>query len=154
MKTTLLLAFSLAAGAAHAQTPAPTAAATTAQVDARFANWLGCWRLEDDLAGTGARMALLNRGHRREIEAAVHERRQPPRIHVHLRRTRRGEEPIADLVAAGVEQAQVLEKRIEQQRLGLLTLLEPIMIAFLGVIVGGIVIAMYLPIFDLISKLT
>jgi type II secretory pathway component PulF len=27
------------------------------------------------------------------------------------------------------------------------------MIAFLGVIVGGIVIAMYLPIFDLISKL-
>jgi hypothetical protein len=34
-----------------------------------------------------------------------------------------------------------------------LTLLEPIMIAFLGVIVGGIVIAMYLPIFDLISKL-
>ena len=36
---------------------------------------------------------------------------------------------------------------------GLLTLLEPIMIAFLGVLVGGIVIAMYLPIFDLISKL-
>ena len=28
------------------------------------------------------------------------------------------------------------------------------MIAFLGVIVGGIVIAMYLPIFDLISKLS
>ena len=37
---------------------------------------------------------------------------------------------------------------------GLLTLLEPIMIAVLGVVVGGIVIAMYLPIFDLISKLT
>ena len=37
---------------------------------------------------------------------------------------------------------------------GLLTLLEPIMIAILGVVVGGIVIAMYLPIFDLISKLT
>jgi type II secretory pathway component PulF len=28
------------------------------------------------------------------------------------------------------------------------------MISILGVIVGGIVIAMYLPIFDLISKLT
>jgi type II secretory pathway component PulF len=28
------------------------------------------------------------------------------------------------------------------------------MISFLGVIVGGIVISMYLPIFDLISKLT
>ena len=36
---------------------------------------------------------------------------------------------------------------------GLLTLMEPVMIAFLGVVVGGIVIAMYLPIFDLISKL-
>jgi type IV pilus assembly protein PilC len=35
----------------------------------------------------------------------------------------------------------------------LLTLLEPIMIAFLGGVVGGIVIAMYMPIFDLISKL-
>jgi type II secretory pathway component PulF len=34
-----------------------------------------------------------------------------------------------------------------------LTLLEPIMIFFLGGIVGDIVIAMYLPIFDLISQL-
>ena len=30
----------------------------------------------------------------------------------------------------------------------------PSMIAFLGAVVGGIVISMYLPIFDLISKLT
>ena len=37
---------------------------------------------------------------------------------------------------------------------GLLTLLEPVMIALLGGVVGGIVIAMYMPIFDLISKLT
>jgi type II secretory pathway component PulF len=29
-----------------------------------------------------------------------------------------------------------------------------VMIALLGLVVGGIVIAMYLPIFDLISKLT
>ena len=35
----------------------------------------------------------------------------------------------------------------------LLTLLEPVMIAVLGVVVGGIVFAMYLPIFDLISRL-
>ncbi|MBI3447806.1 MAG: type II secretion system F family protein [Acidobacteria bacterium] len=33
----------------------------------------------------------------------------------------------------------------------LLTLLEPIMISFLGVMIGGIVIAMYMPIFNLIS---
>jgi type IV pilus assembly protein PilC len=36
----------------------------------------------------------------------------------------------------------------------MLTLMEPIMIAFLGVVVGGIVIAMYLPIFDLISRMS
>ena len=36
---------------------------------------------------------------------------------------------------------------------GLLTLLEPVMIAVLGVVVGGIVFAMYMPIFDLISRL-
>ena len=36
---------------------------------------------------------------------------------------------------------------------GLLTLLEPVLIAVLGVVVGGIVFAMYLPIFDLISRL-
>lgn len=60
MTTTLLLAFSLAAGAASAQSPAsaPVTPAATAQVDARFANWLGCWRLEDDLAGTGARLCI------------------------------------------------------------------------------------------------
>lgn len=58
MKTTLLLAFSLATGVAYAQQPAASAPVTTAQVDARFANWLGCWRLEDDLAGTGGRMCV------------------------------------------------------------------------------------------------
>ena len=35
----------------------------------------------------------------------------------------------------------------EQSRL--LTLLEPVMIAFLGIVVGGIVVAMYLPIFKM-----
>lgn len=34
---------------------------------------------------------------------------------------------------------------------GLLALLEPMMIVFLGVVVGGIVVAMYLPIFDMIN---
>jgi type IV pilus assembly protein PilC len=49
--------------------------------------------------------------------------------------------------------ADFYEEEVDTAVAGLLTLLEPIMIAFLGVIVGGIVIAMYLPIFDLISKL-
>src|SRR6187200_62374 len=50
--------------------------------------------------------------------------------------------------------AEFYEEEVDTAVAGLLTLLEPIMIAFLGLIVGGIVIAMYMPIFDLISKLT
>jgi type IV pilus assembly protein PilC len=50
--------------------------------------------------------------------------------------------------------ADFYEDEVDTAVAGLLTLLEPVMIAFLGVVVGGIVIAMYLPIFDLISKLT
>jgi type IV pilus assembly protein PilC len=50
--------------------------------------------------------------------------------------------------------ADFYEEEVDTAVAGLLTLLEPIMIAFLGVVVGGIVISMYLPIFDLISKLT
>jgi type IV pilus assembly protein PilC len=34
---------------------------------------------------------------------------------------------------------------------GLLSLMEPIMIVFLGVVVGGMVVAMYLPIFDMLN---
>ena len=50
--------------------------------------------------------------------------------------------------------ADFYEEEVDVAVAGLLTLLEPIMIAVLGVTVGGIVIAMYMPIFDLISKLT
>ncbi len=57
---TFLLAVILTVGTASAQPAAPAAQAVVpaAQVDARFAGWLGCWRLEDDLAGTGARMCI------------------------------------------------------------------------------------------------
>jgi type IV pilus assembly protein PilC len=50
--------------------------------------------------------------------------------------------------------ADFYEEEVDTAVAGLLTLLEPIMIALLGIIVGGIVISMYLPIFDLISKLS
>jgi type IV pilus assembly protein PilC len=49
--------------------------------------------------------------------------------------------------------ADFYEEEVDVAVEGLLTLMEPIMIAFLGGAVGGIVIAMYMPIFDLISKL-
>ena len=55
MKHTLL-ALTLTATSAFAQQPAPPAAAP--QVDARLAAWLGCWRMDDDLAGTGPRMCI------------------------------------------------------------------------------------------------
>jgi type IV pilus assembly protein PilC len=50
--------------------------------------------------------------------------------------------------------ADFYEEEVDVAVAGLLTLMEPLMIAFLGVIVGGIVIAMYMPIFSMISKLT
>jgi type IV pilus assembly protein PilC len=50
--------------------------------------------------------------------------------------------------------ADFYEEEVDAAVAGLLTLMEPVMIAFLGVIVGGIVIAMYMPIFSMISKLT
>ena len=50
--------------------------------------------------------------------------------------------------------ADFYEEEVDTAVAGLLTLLEPIMIAVLGIVVGGIVIAIYMPIFDLISNLT
>lgn len=56
----IFLALTLMAGTAFAQQPAPAASpvASTAAADARLNPWLGCWRLEDDLSGTGARMCI------------------------------------------------------------------------------------------------
>ena len=50
--------------------------------------------------------------------------------------------------------ADFYEEEVDQAVANLLTLMEPVMIVFLGVTVGGIVISMYLPLFDLISKLS
>ena len=50
--------------------------------------------------------------------------------------------------------ADFYEEEVDVAVAGLLTLMEPVMIALLGGVVGGIVIAMYMPIFDLISQLT
>jgi type IV pilus assembly protein PilC len=50
--------------------------------------------------------------------------------------------------------ADFYEEEVDQAVANLLTLMEPVMILFLGVTVGGIIVAMYLPLFDLISKLS
>jgi len=49
--------------------------------------------------------------------------------------------------------ADFYEDEVDEATANLLALLEPVMICFLGVIIGGIVISMYLPMFDLISKI-
>jgi len=50
--------------------------------------------------------------------------------------------------------ADFYEEEVDSAVKDLLTALEPIMIVFLGVVVGGVVISMYLPLFTLIGKLS
>jgi type IV pilus assembly protein PilC len=50
--------------------------------------------------------------------------------------------------------ADFYEAEVDAAVKDMLTLLEPIIISFLGVTVGGVVISMYLPMFELISKLS
>jgi type IV pilus assembly protein PilC len=50
--------------------------------------------------------------------------------------------------------ADFYEDEVDLAVAGLLTLLEPLLIAVLGVIVGGIVVSMYLPLFSIISQLS
>ena len=49
--------------------------------------------------------------------------------------------------------AEFYEDEVDTAVAGMMKLIEPILIFFLGVVVGGMVIAMYLPMFDLISKI-
>jgi type IV pilus assembly protein PilC len=50
--------------------------------------------------------------------------------------------------------ADFYEDEVDAATKDLLTLLEPLMIAFLGVAVGGIVISLYMPLFAMIAKLS
>jgi type IV pilus assembly protein PilC len=50
--------------------------------------------------------------------------------------------------------ADFYEEEVDVAVKDMLTLLEPVMILFLGIVVGGIVISLYLPLFSLISKLS
>ncbi len=47
--------------------------------------------------------------------------------------------------------ADFYDEEVDAAVSGLLALIEPLMIVFLGVVVGGMVVAMYLPIFDMIN---
>jgi type IV pilus assembly protein PilC len=47
--------------------------------------------------------------------------------------------------------ADFYDEEVDAAVAGLLALMEPVMIVFLGVVVGGMVVAMYLPIFDMVN---
>jgi type IV pilus assembly protein PilC len=47
--------------------------------------------------------------------------------------------------------ADFYDEEVDAAVSGLLSLMEPVMIVFLGVVVGGMVVAMYLPIFDMVN---
>jgi type IV pilus assembly protein PilC len=49
--------------------------------------------------------------------------------------------------------ADFFEDEVDAAVGDLLTAMEPMIILFLGVVVGGVVISMYLPLFSLIGKL-
>lgn len=49
--------------------------------------------------------------------------------------------------------ADFYEDEVDAAVANMLTLLEPVMILFLGIVIGGIVVSMYLPMFSLLSKI-
>jgi type IV pilus assembly protein PilC len=49
--------------------------------------------------------------------------------------------------------AEFYEEEVDLAVAGMMRLIEPVMIFFLGVVIGSIVISMYLPMFDLINKI-
>ena len=50
--------------------------------------------------------------------------------------------------------ADFYEDEVDAATKDMLTLLEPIMIGFLGIVVGGIVVSLYMPLFSMIAKLS
>ena len=54
-------------------------------------------------------------------------------------------------VAVGGDAVGADHDEVDAAVSGLLALLEPVMIVFLGVVVGGMIVAMYLPIFDMVN---
>ncbi len=63
-------------------------------------------------------------------------------------------ESTGEMDAMLVKVADFYEEEVDTVVANLLTILEPILMVFLGIVVGGIVIAMYLPLFKLIRVLS
>jgi len=99
---TFAFALILTAAPALAQQPAARDAAPTVQVDSRFASWLGCWRLDDDLAGTGARMCITPEKNGVRLQTVVGANKGIDELVIPDGVAR----PIADAECKGTEQAE------------------------------------------------
>ena len=91
MNTAWILALILAAGGTQA----------AATVDSRLDAWLGCWRLEDDLSGTGARMCISPEGSGVRLQTIAGDRRGIDEVVIPDGAVR----PIADADCKGSERA-------------------------------------------------
>jgi type IV pilus assembly protein PilC len=63
-------------------------------------------------------------------------------------------ESTGEMDAMLVKVADYYEEEVDVTMANLMTILEPLLMVFLGVVVGGIVISMYLPLFKLIRVLS
>ena len=80
-------------------------------------------------------------------------------MHFSMKQTERFPEMVIQMVAIGEESgsldgmlakvANIYEQEVDDAVDGLTALLEPLIMAVLGVVIGGLIIAMYLPIFQL-----
>jgi hypothetical protein len=101
-KITFLLASFLIAGTAYAQQAPAKPAARAVETDARFAGWLGCWRLDDDLAGTGARMCITPENNGVRLQTVVGANKGIDEVVIPDGQSR----PIQDAECKGTEQAE------------------------------------------------
>jgi len=87
--------------------------------------------------------------------------REGETIAVPLKESRLVDDMVVNMVDVGEETgdldrmlykvAEVYEEEVDVLVESLVALMEPIMIVFLGGVVGGMIVAMYLPIFDMIN---
>ncbi len=83
---------------------------------------------------------------RGSIARALEKRRLFPKMLISMIAT--GEE-VGTLSPMLLKAADHYDQRVEAQISGFMALLEPMMILFLGGMIGGILLAMYLPVFTL-----
>jgi hypothetical protein len=96
----ILFALVLTASSAFAQQAAPARSQTA--IEPRFNAWLGCWRLEDDLSGTGARMCITPEQNGVRLQTLVGTQKGIDEVII----ADGAEHPIVDAECKGTERAE------------------------------------------------